>query len=330
MGRLLVLTFLGLLFFWAVAAASFFIRTVARLFGADGAPIVSFLIIPAGVVQDVAEAVFLFIVPLSIVVLLIVGLVLRGGSVAREQRVPWAGWNAPRIVVAITAWNDQEAIRETVREFTAQEHVLETIVVDNDSDDETVAVAQKQGARVVIEPKRGYGNACKRGLREALSNTEANIVVLVEGDMTFSASDMAKMIPFLEDVDVVVGTRTTYELTDSNSQMDWFLSWGNLFLATLIRLRYWDPLFFGKIRLTDVGCTFRVMKKSSLAGIIDQLHVGDSHFSPHMIIAALRARLRIIEVPIKFRKRVGTSKGAGSSRARAIRIGFRMLAEILR
>lgn len=330
MGRLLAFAFLSLVIFWTLAVASFIVRTVGRFVGNQGGPLLSLLMIPAEFVLNAAEAVFLFVAPVSMAVFLVVGLSLRSGSIPRGEHPLWMDWKTPKVVVAITAWNDEEAIREAVQDFRAQEYVVETVVVDNDSNDETRAVAQRQGARVVIEPKRGYGNVCIRGLREALSNAEANIVALVEGDMTFCASDMAKMIPYLEDVDMAVGTRTTHELTDSNSQMDWFLSWGNLFLATLLRLRYWDPVFFGKVRLTDVGCTFRVMRKSSLAGIIDQLRVGDSHFSPHMILEALRARLRIVEVPIQFRKRVGMSKGASGSRARAMRIGLRMLVEILR
>lgn len=330
MGRLLAFTFLGLIAFWALTVVAFIVRTVGRFVGAEGIPVLALLMMLAGVILDTADSLFFFIAPVSIVVLLVAGLLLRGGRPFPDgQHVPWMGWKEPKVAVAITAWNDEVAIREAVREFTVEPYVVETIVVDNVSEDETVAVARQQGARVVIEPNRGYGNVCIRGLREALDNPEANIVVLVEGDMTFCASDMTKMIPYLEDVDMVVGTRTTYELTDATSQMDWFLSWGNLFLATMIRLRYWDPMFFGKVRLTDVGCTFRVMRKSSLAGMIDRLRVGDHHFSPHMILEALRARLRIIEVPIKFRKRVGISKGAGGSRVRAMRIGLRMLAEIL-
>jgi hypothetical protein len=330
MGRVLALSFLGVLFFWAITVVASIGWTVGRIVGADHNPALSPLLMPFQSILAVAVVLFFFVAPISIGILLFAGLLGRSATgLPNGLHLPWTGWKEPRVAVAITAWNDEEAIREAVREFTAEPYVVETIVVDNNSEDATVAVAQQQGARVVIEPQRGYGNVCIRGLHEALNCDAANIVVLVEGDMTFCASDMTKMIPYLEDVDMVVGTRTTYELTDSASQMDWFLSWGNLFLATLIRLRYWDPMYFGKVRLTDVGCTFRVMRKSSLRGIIDQLSVGDDHFSPHMIIEALRARLRIIEVPIKFRKRVGISKGAGGSRTRAMRIGLRMLVEIL-
>ena len=330
MGRLLAFAFLSLVVFWAIVFVAFVVRIASFFVGGDAIPVLHSISTSAELLQGVAAATFFFVVPLSAALVLSMGIAYRHQSAPASSKSSWMGWKNPKVVVAITAWNDEEAVRETIREFSAQDNVIETIVVDNNSGDRTVAVAKEQGARVVIEPKRGYGNVCIRGLREALGCRDANIIVLAEGDMTFRASDMAKMIPYLEDVDMVVGTRTTYELTDANSQMDWFLSWGNLFLAMLIRLRYWDPVFLGRVRLTDVGCTFRVMRKSSLEGVISQLNVGDSHFSPHMILAAIRAKLRIIEVPIKFRQRVGLSKGAGSSRIRAMRIGARMIAEILR
>jgi hypothetical protein len=328
MGRVLVFSFLALLVFWAVAFVAFVMRAVLLVAGVAPAD-PSSLFLPSNAIFMFAQILVLLILPALFLTFLIAGFAFRGRPSERDRWDPWMAWKTPRIVVALTAWNDEEPIRLAVKEFVRADHVIETIVVDNNSDDETAAVAGREGARVVIEPRRGYGNVCIRGLREALSVEKANIVVLAEGDMTFSASDMAKMIPYLEDVDMVVGTRTTFELTSKDSQMDWFMAWGNLFLALLIRLRYWDSRFLGKIRLTDVGCTFRAIRKESLARILGQLHVGDDVFSPHMIVAALRNHLRIIEVPIKFRKRVGTSKGASQSRRRAIRIGLQMLAEIL-
>lgn len=110
--------------------------------------------------------------------------------------------------------------------------------------------------------------------------------------------------------------------------MDWFMAWGNLYLAILIRLSYWNWAFLGRVQLTDVGCTYRVIRREALVRIIGKLTVGSHHFSPHMLLVALRERLALTEVPIKFRRRVGVSKGAGGNRWTAVKVGFAMLGSI--
>jgi len=316
MGRFLVISFLGTLVLWCAASIAFILRSVWR------SPLLE-------VVSELAQVLFLILLPAATVCGLVLSVLIRHSGAKRSGLEPWVAWREPRVVVALTAYDDEMSIPSAVDDFRRQPGVIEVIVVDNNSSDSTSVAAASMGARVVRESSQGYGYACMRALREALRNPQANIVALAEGDMTFSGRDLHKMIPYLEDVDMVVGTRTTYELAARDSQMDWFMSWGNLFLATLIRLRYWDSRFLGRIRLTDVGCTFRVLRREALERIIDDLKVGGDHFSPHMILEALRNDLRIIEVPIKFNKRVGVSKGAGSGRRRAIRIGLRMLREIV-
>ncbi len=200
--------------------------------------------------------------------------------------------------------------------------------MDNNSTDQTSSVARAHGAMVVGEKQQGYGYACIAGLRYALTQTTAEFIVLCEGDMTFYGDDLAKFLPYLADCDMVVGTRNTRALTREGSQMDWFMAWGNLFLAVLIRLRYWDWSYLGRVQLTDVGCTYRAIRRESLQRIIDRLTVVAYHFSPHMILAALRDYQSVTEVPIKFRARVGASKGVGTNRWRGIRIGLTMLGSI--
>jgi hypothetical protein len=181
---------------------------------------------------------------------------------------------------------------------------------------------------VVKESLQGYGYACIRGLREALERTDADLIVLAEGDGTFSGHDIAKMLPFLEDADLVVGNRVTPGLIDSHSQMDTFFVWGNQLGAKFVQLRFWDWRFLGKVRLSDLGCTFRAMRREALAEIIDELDVGGNHFSPHMLMVSLRKGHTIVEVPVTFWPRVGVSKGANSL-PKAVGIGVAMFWHIL-
>jgi len=222
-----------------------------------------------------------------------------------------------QVSVGITAYNDQEAIGSSVKQFKELKEVVSVTVIDNNCIDNTALEAKKSGAKVVKESVQGYGSACIRALKEARKT--GNLICLVEGDMTFSASDLKKLTAYIENADMVLGTRTTAEIIDSDSQITWFMRYGNLFIAKLLQLRFW-----AKVRLTDVGCTYRIIRPEALDKIIDKLHVKGHYFSPHMILVALENNLKVIEVPVTLKKRVGESKGVGSDSFKGLITGFRM------
>ena len=234
----------------------------------------------------------------------------------------------PTVVVALTAYNDAQSIGDAVRDFARQPHVRQVLVVDNNCVDETSLVAARAGARVVYEKQQGYGYACRRGLREAL-RLQPDVVVLAEGDGTFAGRDVAKLLAYLDDTDMVVGNRMTPGLVDRTSQMDSFFVWGNQVGAKLIQLKFWEWRFLGRTRLSDLGCTMRALRSEALASIIDDLEVGGNHFSPHMIMAALRRGLLVVEIPVTFWPRVGVSKGASQSLRKGAEIGLAMLWHIV-
>lgn len=331
MGRALVHTFLFSVVLAGItvvlAAGVFAWRLSELIFLAIDPPLIPFLGTGMSVLLAIDATYFFLILPAIVAILLAWATV-----VARRKPEPVSppafAWEGRPAAVVLTAYDDELAIGEAVREFRALPNVSQIIVVDNNSSDRTSEIARANGATVFAEARQGYGFACMGGLQYALDHTKEEIIVLAEGDMTFFAQDLEKMLPYLAECDMVLGTRTTRTLTHEGSQMDWFMAWGNVFLAFLIRLRYWDTTFLGRTRLTDVGCTFRVIRREALARIVDQLSVGGHYFSPHMILIALRENLSIIEVPIRFRKRMGLSKGAGGSRTRAARIGLEMVREI--
>jgi len=222
-----------------------------------------------------------------------------------------------QVSVGITAYDEEEAIGPSVKQFKELKEVVSVTVIDNNCTDNTVLEAKKAGANVVKEPIQGYGSACIRALKEA--RKKGNLICLVEGDMTFSASDLKKLTAYIENTDMVLGTRTTAEIIDSDSQVTWFMRHGNLFIAKLLQLRFW-----AKVRLTDVGCTYRIIRPEALDKIIDKLHVKGHYFSPHMILVALENDLKVIEVPVTLKKRVGESKGVGSDALKGLITGFKM------
>jgi len=246
--------------------------------------------------------------------------VLRNLLVGREE-IRVESISGKRVAVGMTAYNDEECIGNAVTDFMSSPIVKSVTVIDNNSSDRTSEKSIAAGAAVVIEKKQGYGYACMRALEEA--SKVGDIIVLVEGDETFSARDLKKLLPYLENCDMVVGTRTTRELNSPDSQMDWVMVLGNIVVAKLLQIRFWG------IRFTDMGCTYRVMRKEAYEKIKDKLAVGKMHFLPHMLIQALKAGLKIIEVPITLRKRAGKSKGVGNKKLTAIVVGIRMISLIL-
>jgi hypothetical protein len=157
----------------------------------------------------------------------------------------------------------------------------------------------------------------------------ADVVVLVEGDGTFVGSDLMKFRSYIGQADMVVGTRVVPGLVESGSQMDYFFTWGNIAVGTLLRLRFWDSQFLGAARLSDVGCTFRAIRREALEGILPDLDVGGHHFSPHMMLVALDRRLCLVEIPVTFRRRIGESKGASQSARKGFQVGLQMIWHIL-
>src|SRR3989344_766754 len=308
MGRLLVFSFLIFLF----GASIYFISTLGWLYG-------KFF-------GTVSPVFFLFEFANAVLLISIAG-ALAGfaySSLSPKRRSVMVNVvEKPKVSVGMTAYNDELSIGKAVSEFTALKEVSEIIVVDNNCTDATAEVAKKAGARVVPEKVQGYGASCIRALKEC--SKSGNLVCLVEGDMTYFASDLKKLLAYIENVDMVVGTRTTLEIVSSDSQVTPFIKLGNVFIAKLIQMRYW-----GQLRLTDVGCTYRLIRPQARAKIIGKLKVTGNHFSPHMIMVALEEGLKVIECPIAFRKRIGQSKGVGQDVVKGLINGFQMIGILLR
>ena len=218
------------------------------------------------------------------------------------------------VSVVFPAYNEGTNIRQAVDDFFVPGVVDEIVVVDNNSRDMTAAEAAAARARVVHETRQGYGHALRRGLREA----KGDLIIIAEPDGTFVGRDVLKLLAYSDDFDMVCGTRTTRELIWKQANMGWFLRVGNWAVAKLIQVLYDGP------SLTDCGCTLRLTHRPALARFIDDLTVGGSHFLPEMVILGLKRGLRIIEVPVNYRGRVGDSKITGTFKG-AVRTGVNMI-----
>ena len=228
-------------------------------------------------------------------------------------------WNGKSITIVLPAYNEEQYIRPAVEDFFLDGVVDEVIVVDNNSRDRTAAEAAATRARVVSESAQGYGHALRRGLREATGD----LVIMAEPDGTFVGRDVMKLLAYADDFEMVCGTRTTRELIWQQANMGWFLRWGNWIVAKLLQVLFDAP------SLTDCGCTLRLTHRAALLRIQDEFTVGGSHFLPDMVIVALKHGVRVIEVPVNYRGRIGESKITGTL-AGTLRTGSCMIALIVR
>lgn len=224
-----------------------------------------------------------------------------------------------KISVIIPALNEEKTVASVIRDFKVPE-VDEIIVVDGNSEDNTVNLAQKAGARVITKPSSsipGYGEKLKYGMEMA----KGDILILTEADGTFKARDLGKILEYLKDADMVIGTRTTRQMIEQGANMDMFLRWGNVFLGKLLEFLWWED----EPRFTDVGCTYRGLWKETFLKVRDNIQASGAEFSVEMMIEFIRAKKRVIEIPVSYHRRVGgMSKHSGTYR-RKMRTGFKMM-----
>ena len=244
-----------------------------------------------------------------------------------------------KICVTMSAYNEEEIIKDIVTDFIKQPNVERVIVIDNHSTDRTVEIAESAGAKVITKKSnKGYAHSWYTGLKETLK-TDANIIVITDADGTYSGYDIAKMIPYLDNCDMVVGSRMTQVLSEETNQNDTFLVWGNKFLGAFFQLKYFNSRHLGVAQLTDVGCSYRCIRRESLEKIIGDFTKNDSEEFVDEIDSitvtlfttqiAIENDLRIVEIPITFKERKGTSKSGVTQKDKAIKYGLQFIKFIL-
>jgi glycosyltransferase involved in cell wall biosynthesis len=160
-------------------------------------------------------------------------------------------WNGKTVSVVLMTYAERDSIREVIDGFLATGLADEVLVVDNNAEPGTREEVAKTSARLVEEPRQGYGFATRRGLMDATGD----LIVLAEPDGTFLPEDLVKLLAYSNECEVVFGTRTTRELIWVGANMSFFLRWGNWAVAKLIEV------LFNTSHLSDVGCTYRLLRR---------------------------------------------------------------------
>jgi hypothetical protein len=228
---------------------------------------------------------------------------------------------APRITVALTAYNDEDSVGPVVADFLAHPLVARVIVVSNNSTDATFERAEAAGAITFNEPLPGYGRCVFRCLSEAVKFTDSELIVLCEGDLTFRAFDIDKLVAYIPHADIINGTRTVEPLRQYVTQLTTFMFYGNIFVGKLLEAKY-----LGRGTITDVGTTYKLCRREALQRLLPHLNPAvNLEFNAHFLDTALRTRQVLIECPITFHARVGVSKGGNVNTLRGFFVGCRMI-----
>lgn len=210
------------------------------------------------------------------------------------------GGDSLSISVIIPALNEELSIGQVLAEIPTGV-IDEIIVVDGGSRDRTVEIARAGGARVVHEPQRGYGQACAAGVAAA----QGDIVLFLDADGADDPSHIPTLVaPILSgQADMVLGSRLAGGITPG--AMPWHQRSGNRLAAWLIRRLYGLPL-------TDLS-PFRAVWRESLLGLgMEGMTYG---WPTEMIVKAARKGWRVVEIPVRYRARLGgSSKISGTLR----------------
>jgi len=208
----------------------------------------------------------------------------------------------PNIKVIIPAFNEQNAVGKVLKDIP-KELASEVIVINNASTDNTENEAQNAGATVLTETKKGYGNACLKGIDYLkLTGEKIDIVVFLDADYSDYPEEMNLLIqPIVEkDYDLVIGSRALGNKEKGSMTVPQIF--GNWLATKLLSLFY-------QAKFTDLG-PFRAIKWGKLL----YLNMQDKNYgwTVEMQLKAVKNKLTYMEVPVNYKKRIGFSKVSGT------------------
>ena len=203
-----------------------------------------------------------------------------------------------RVSVIIPTHNEAQAIARVLADIPT-DLVSEVIVVDSNSSDGTPEIAAKTGARVIQEPRRGYGRACLTGLA---ATTSPDIVVFLDGDYSDRPSELPILLTPISEgrADITLGSRL--QGRRSAGALPWHQAFGNRLAASMIRLLY-------GLKISDLG-PFRAGRADVLRALaLEETTYG---WAVEMILKGTLAGFRVVEVPVSYYPRIGQSKISGT------------------
>lgn len=227
-------------------------------------------------------------------------------------------WNDKSVHVILPTYNEKDSIRKCINDFESLGFIDKIIVVNNNAAKGTSEEISKTSAEEIIEANQGYGAAIRCGL----AASRGDLIFICEPDDTFVAKDVYKFLAYIDEIDVVYGSRTVRDFIWEGANMGWFLRFGNWAVAKLLELLY------NTNSLSDVGCTYRLIRRDALDRMINDFRVNSNFFGPEMILLSIWKKLKIVQISVNYKSRIGESSVTGDY-WKAFKLGLQMIWLIL-
>lgn len=207
-------------------------------------------------------------------------------------------YNNKIVSVVFATYKEKDSVKAVIEDFFATGFVDEIVVVSNNAENGTDEEVKKTKARLIREPRQGYGHTYQTGIKEA----RGDYIILCEPDGTFIGSDLERFLVYAKSgFDVVLGSRTGQNTLLSGADMGLGRKFANVFEAKTIEV------LFNTNALTDVGCTYKLFTKNALKKLTPLWKSSNSLFATELVLLTVQENMKFIEIPVTFKKRLGTS-----------------------
>lgn len=225
---------------------------------------------------------------------------------------------SPKTVVIIPAYNEENSIAKVISDIP-KGLVNEVIVVNNNSNDDTDINARNAGATVLHEKRPGYGFACLKGIEYIKqSKPSPYIVVFIDADYSDHPEEMPLLVePILNGMDMVIGSRALGKREKGSMTVQQVF--GNWLATGLLKILY-------DMSYTDLG-PFRAIRYDKLL----EINMQDTTYgwTVEMQLKAAKLKMKVIEVPVNYRKRIGFSKISGTVKGTVL-AGYKIITTIFK
>ncbi len=211
-------------------------------------------------------------------------------------------FNKFKTTLIIPTKNNERSIADVIVDFRGK--VDEILVVDAGSEDKTLEFAKKEKAKIISLHSKDELDTFGKQIQMGIHSASGDINIIVTPDGSYRSKDYPKLLEYLKDSDMVIGTRTTRQMIEQGSNLLPGVRVVNLILGKLIEVFWWGM----EPRFTDAMCSYFAIWKDSYTKIEKNLEMTDQRIIPELMMETVRSYMRCIEIPISYYRPIESPK----------------------